>query len=378
MDLKNKHFWSEAFHCIGITVFAILLTVLMKYGLTPLSVFSPLEKSADFQMSDLYQSVAESKPVHLESRDITIVSVDGCSRDSVLEVVNLISEYEPAAIGLDIFFTYSDKDNTYLLNTLKDKPNLVCASYVARDEQGETWQHVQKSFYEDSIDVTYGYANLYASTHRDVVRSFRPFVLTSNGDTLLSLPAQLAKMCCPKSYQTLLARNDTIEKTAFENIEFSVVPAREVIASDVQDSLLVERIILIGDTGEIRDSYLSPLHDPISGVMLHAYALQTILSGNYIDTTPDWLNWLIAIVLCVLLTSCNLWSKYRRNIFVRIAQFVIIYLLIVIGCSYFNSHHMYIDFSISILMIGFALVAFDIWFGFVAFYIFIKNKISKK
>ena len=112
--------------------------------------------------------------------------------------------------------------------------------------------------------------------------------------------------------------------------------------------------------------------------MLHAYALQTILSGNYIDTTPSWLNWLIAIVLCVLLTSCNLWAGYRRSIFVRIAQFVIIYLLIVIGCAYFASHHMYIDFSVSILMIGFGLVAFDVWFGFVALYNFIKNKIVKK
>ena len=370
MDLKNKHILSEAFHCVGITVFAILLTVLMKYGLTPLSVFSPLEKSADFQMSDLYQSVAESKPVHLESRDITIVSIDGCSRDSVLEAVNLISEYEPAAIGLDLFFTYPDKDNTYLLNTLKDRPNLVCAAKFERDEQGDTWHHAKQSFYEDSIDVTYGYVNLNASSHYDVVRSFTPYVLSESNDTLLTMPAQLAKMYNPQSYNILLSRQGEMDTIAFDTKEFSVVSAREIIAGEVVDSLLAKRIILVGDTGKIQDTFLSPLHSPMPGVMLHAYALQTILSGNYIDTTPNWLNWLIAIVLCVLLTSCNLWSKYRRNIFVRIAQFVIIYLLIVIGCSYFNSHHVYIDFSVSILMIGFALVAFDIWFGFVALYSF--------
>ncbi len=378
MNIKNKHFWTEAFHCVGITIFAILLTVLVAYGLASLSVFSPLEKSADFQMSDIYQSVAESKAVHQLSNDITIVSVDGCGREEVLEMINYVSEYSHAAIGVDIFFTYPEKDNTYLLNTLGNVPNLVCAAKFEKDENGDTWHHAKQSFYEDSIDVIYGYANLNASSHRDVVRTFVPFVLTSNNDTLISMPVQLAKMHNPKSYNALLARNNEIETIAFENIEFPVVSARDVLADKVDESLLAERIILVGDTGFQNDTYLSPLHNPIPGVMLHAYALQTILSGNYIDTTPSWLNWLIAIVLCVLLTSCNLWAGYRRSIFVRIAQFVIIYLLIVIGCAYFASHHMYIDFSVSILMIGFGLVAFDVWFGFVALYNFIKNKIVKK
>lgn len=375
MDFKNKHIWSEAFHCVGITVFAILLTLLVVRGLTSLSIFSPLEKSADFQMSDLYQSVERSKDIHKRSSDVTVVSIDGCSREEVIELIDEISMYSPAAIGLDVTFEYPESDNTNLLRTLKNTPNMVCAAKFEKDACGDTWHHVQQSFYEDSIDVTYGYANLYASTHRDVVRSFRPFVLTSNGDTLLSLPALLAKTGRPKSYRTLLARNNTIETIAFEKIEIPVVSAREV--SD-NESLLTERIVLIGDTGDIRDSYLSPLHDPISGVMLHAYALQTVLSGNYIDTTPAWLNWLIAIVLCVLLTICNLWAGYRKGILVRITQFVIIYLLIVIGCTYFASHHMYIDFSLSIFMIGFGLVAFDIWFGFVALYNYIKDKSSKK
>lgn len=381
MDFKNKHIWSEAFHCVGITVFAILLTLLVVRGLTSLSIFSPLEKSADFQMSDFYQSVAESKAVHQLSQDITIVSIDGYSRDSVLEVVNNVSEYLPAAIGLDVFFTYPEKDNTYLLRTLKATPNMVCAAKFEKDEQ-DTWHHAKQSFYEDSIDVTYGYVNLNASSQRDVVRTFVPFVLTSNNDTLLSMPTLLAKMYNPKSCEAILARNNELETIAFENIEFPIVSAREVLAYEADESLFYERIILIGDTGDIRDSYLSPLQDPIPGVMLHAYSLQTILSGNYIDTTPAWLNWFIAIVLCVLLTTCNLVAKrYMSNVgnlFMRIAQFVIIYLLIVIGCAYFASYHIYMDFSISIWMIGFGLVAFDIWFGCVALYNFIKDKTSRK
>ena len=120
----------------------------------------------------------------------------------------------------------------------------------------------------------------------------------------------------------------------------------------------------------------------MAGIMLHAYALQTILSGNYIESTPSWFNWFIAIVLCLLFTICNLIAKYRMsnmgNLFVRIVQFAMMYILIVIGCAYFSSHHGYIDFSPAILMIGFGAIAFDVWFGCYALYNLIKSKQVKK
>ena len=378
MNIKNKHFWSEAFHCVCITILAFLLTKIVVDGLMSLSVFSPVEKAADFQMSDLYQSVAEYKNVQQLSRDITIVAIDGQSRAEVLETINLISEYSPIAIGLDVFFPFPEQDNSYLLNTLTTIPNLVCAAKFAKDEGKDTWHHIKKSFYEDSVDVTYGYVNLNASTQRDVIRTFVPYMLTSTNDTLYSMPVQLAKISKPAQYQTLLNRNNATETIDYENIEFSVVSASEILSGEVNAGLLTGKIILVGDTGNMNDSYLSPLHNSMPGIMLHAYALQTIITDNYIDSTPTWLNWLIAFVLCILLTVCNLWSGYRRNIFVRIVQFFILYMLVVMGCAYFATHHIYIDFSLAILMIGLSLVAFDVWFGFVALYNFIKNKISRK
>ena len=380
-DFFRSH-WKNAAHVVGITILAFLFARFIVYDLMSMSVFAPMEKATDFQMSDIYQSVSESKAIHQLSNDITIVSIDGYSRTDVLDAISLISEYSPASIGLDVFFPVPEEDNSYLFTTLSDVPNVVCAAMFERDLDDSSFHHLRQSFFEDSIDVTYGYVNLNASSQRDVIRQFVPYALTADKDTLLSMPAQLAKQCNPKCYKKLLSRGENIETIAFENIEFSIVPISDILSGEVNELLLTNKIILVGDVHNVNDSYLSPLHEPLPGIMLHAYALQTILSDNYINTTPTWLNWLIAVLMCLLFAICNLVAKYHMsnfgNLFIRIVQFAVIYILIIIGSVHFASHHNYIDFSPSILMIGFGAVAFDVWFGVYALYNLIKTNISKK
>lgn len=374
--------WVNITHVVGITLFAMLLAWIILNNLTAMSVFSFIEDSSDIEMFDIYQSMEESKAIHQLSNDITIVSIDDSSREEVIDVINIISEYEPAAIGLDIFFQVPEADNSLLLSALTDNPNIVCASKFERDETGDTFHHIQQSFFEDEIDVTYGYVNLNASSCRDVIRDFVPFVITNNGDTLLSLPAQLAKLCAPNKYRKLLRRGNDVETITFENIEYPIIPIQDVLSGGASESQLKNKIVLIGDLHDQNDFHLSPLHEPIPGIMLHAYALQTILSGNYIDSTPQWLNWLIAILLCVLFTIFNLLAKNQMSniggLFLRIVQFAMMYILLLIGATYFAHHHSYLDFSPAILMIGFGAVAFDVWFGTYAAYNVIKNKIIKR
>ena len=373
--------WQEMVHILGITILAILFARFIVYDLMSLSVFAPMEKATDFQMSDIYQSISESKAIHQLSKDITIVSIDGYSRADVLDAVNLISEYSPAAIGLDVFFSIPEQDNSYLLSTLSSIPNLVCAGMFKQDMDATSFHHIQQSFYEDSIDVTHGYANLNASSQRDVIRQFVPYVLTANNDTLLSMPAQLAKICYPLRYKTMLSRGGVAETIAFDNIEFPIIPVQDVLSGEADETLLSNRIVLIGDIHNLYDSYLSPLHNTLSGVVLHAYALQTIIYDNYINISPTWLNWLIALILGILFAICNLAAKYHMsnfgNLFTRLLQFAMMYILIVIGSIYFASHHNYINFSPAILMIGFGSLSFDLWFGCISVYNHLKKLLKK-
>jgi len=374
--------WQDVVHVTGITVLAVFFARFIVYDLMSMSAFAPMEKATDFQMSDIYQAVSENKAIHQLSNDVTIVAIDGYARADVLDAINIIAEYSPAAIGLDIFFQVPEHDNSYLLSTFSAIPNLICAGMYERDQDGNTFHHLTQSFYEDSIDVSLGYANLNASTNRDVIRQFVPYVLTTYGDTLLSMPASLAKLYSPKRYKALVKRGRNAETIAFENIEFPIVQMVDILSGEFDKALFSGKVVLVGDVYAINDSYLSPKHEPLPGIMLHAYALQTILSGNYIDSTSSWINWFVAILLCMFFAICNLIAKYHMsnfgNLFVRIVQFELIYVLIVVGSVYFTSHHKYIDFSPSVLMIGFGAVAFDVWFGCYALYNLIKSKLSKK
>lgn len=374
--------WENTIHVIGITILAFLFSRFIVFNLMSLPAFAPMEKATDFQMSDIFQSVSESKAIHQLSEYITVVSIDGYSRGDVLDALNEISEYSPAAIGLDVFFPVPDDNNTYFFATLSSLPNLVCAGMYGRDENSESFHHIRQSFFEDSISVSLGYVNLNASSQRDVIREFVPYVLTSEGDTLFSMPTLLAKLSVPERYEKLIKSRHSTETISFENIEFPVVPVVDILQGNVEKSLLSNKILLVGDVNSISDSYLSPLHEPLSGIMLHAYTLQTILSGDYIDSTPMWLNWLIAIILCLSFVIFNLYAKYHLsnigNLSLRIMQFIMIYVLIVVGSWHFAIHHGYIDFSPAILMIGFEAIAFDVWFGIYALSNLVKNKIDKK
>ena len=109
---RKQLFLETAFHVTGITLLAILMTRFVIYDFTELSAFMPMEKATDFEMSDLYNAVEENKAEHHLSQDVCVISLDNCSREGVLDVVNMVSAYGPAAIGLDIVFPWPEQDNT--------------------------------------------------------------------------------------------------------------------------------------------------------------------------------------------------------------------------------------------------------------------------
>ena len=377
-----KPILENTLHVGGITVLAILLTRFVIYDFSSLSAFTPMEKNTDFEMSDLYSAVEDNKAVHRLSSEVCVIGIDGCNREETLDVINLVSAYQPAAMGLDVIFPWPHPDNSYLLSTLGTTPGLVCVSKVEQDTDCVHFHQMQSSFYESMISPEYGYSNLFISSPRDVVRRFCPYVLTTEGDTLLGFPAALARQVNRSRYEDLLARKNAVETIDYTTWEIPLFTAQELMAGEIEEEQLRGKVVMIGDLRDNKDSYLTPLHGSMPGVLIHGMALQTILSGTYIDTTPAWINWLIGILLCILLASLLMEARNRMsnvgNMFIRLAQVAIMYQLVVIGCKYFAETHTFMDFSPSLLMIGLGALSFDIWFGLYGLYNFVRNKISKK
>lgn len=372
-------------HLICITLLSVLLSRFIIYDISSLSVFSPMEKASDFQMSDIYLSVAADKgKIKQLSNQITIIALDGCTRQEIIDVIDIISEFEPTAIGLDICFQNPTNDDSHLISTLSTTPNLVlpCKIYSIDNH----YERTQFAFYEDIIQGNYGFVNLYANTRRDVIREFKPYII-SNNDTICSLPFLMVTIAHNLSPAQLLKRDHSTETITFDNTEFYTINAKTEI---LEDNLSYEqltrwiqgKIILLGDINDFSDSYQTPLNDSMAGVMIHAYTLNTILNETYINITPTWLNWLIAVIICVLFVWLNIIAKQKMNnmgnLLVRVVQLLTIYLLIVIGCEYYVHWHRYFDFAPAVLMIGLGALSFDLWFGAYSLVLYIKHKIRKK
>ncbi len=380
---------SPVLHALAITVIAILLTVYLIYDFSSLSIFAPMEQSMDFQLSDVYSSVANSRPMSEMSDDVVIVSTNDCDRKQIAQIIEMVDYFAPSAIALDIFFPHRTLDDNILFSAVNNCDNIVLPYSLRYNANSDSFSRGIKSFFDDSISgKSYGVINLAVNSVRDVVREFRPSFKVE--DTVYNnFMAEVARIAQPDKYAILQQRNSETETIYFPSRQFDIITPEEIIGDGVDFNDLEQRItgksVLIGILNDINDEHITPTEPNMSGILIHAHALDTILNERYIKTSPKALNWAIAILLCFGFALFNIYTKDQLNniggLLIRIAQFGIMYLFALWGCWYFAQFNTCLDFSQPLLMIGFGAVAFDIWFGMIALILGCKewwsNRLSK-
>ena len=379
----NKKWYVYLFKSIIISLLCILLSTVVIYNLEDISSFVSSDKSSDFDISDIYNGIADHSDVRVASTDVTVVAADECSRQELLDVLEIISEYSPKAIGLDIFFRYASEDSMRVINTLKQIPNLVLPCMIKPTPEGG-YQHTIYSYIEQHIYSPYGYVNLNASSTRDIIRDFIPQQTITTGDTLLQLATAVASIASPQQYLKLVHRNNPTEIIHYAAIDIPTLSAEEILNGndDYLSRYLTNRAIIVGDIHNINDMYMVPISGLVPGVLIHAYALNTIMMDLYTDITPDWLNWLIAFLVSIIFIFANIYAKehwsHIGNLLIRILQITIMIGMIYLGTYWYKNHMQYIDFSQVVLMIGFSALAGDVYDGILAIYIKVKHIIDKR
>lgn len=348
---------------LGSVVLALLLTQTFLDKLTSLTLFAPMEKKVDFAMTDIYNAVEERRSAVPLSQDVIVVNVDSCDRKQTLDAIQRIAACSPKAIGVDLYFAVPQENNDYLVETILLTDNLVSSMWV-NPVEGEAYERVPLSFFDEYFTPEHaGYVNLDAKYSWKVVRTFLPFVCTADGDTLPSMELELSRIAAPERTKQLLERGNKAETIDFTSCEIEVVDAGRLDTPAVAERIR-DKVVLVGLMNDVKDCYLTPLHDPQSGVMIHAHALQTILGASYVRTSPKWLNWTIAIFVCLVFLILMQWAKAKKSwwgsLILRLGQFLIMYGLVGLGCAIYADWHAYVDFSPAILMMGLASFARDI------------------
>lgn len=345
---------------------AALMTRFLTTDFSSIDIFAPVEKKVDFRVTDIYNEFAARLSVRPMNDEIVVVNIDSCNREGVMKIIQKVNSFGAKAIGLDVYFSIEKKENDTVLNTILPPDNLVNATQVKLANTKMSYDRDYLSFFEGkSTPKHVGFINMDADNMWTIIRTFHPYVTDSTGSLIPGLALALAEIAYPEKADILKARHNTQEIIDFTSQEIKVIGAHRLDNEGVPEDFN-GKIVLIGDTTDAKDIYLTPLAEPTPGVLIHAYALQTILNESYITVRSDWFNWSIALIISLILVSILLFAneserlKYSLNILIRVLILVFMYVLVKIGCAVYANSHVYVDMMPSVLMLGFSTLAFDI------------------
>lgn len=238
-------------------------------------------------------------PVYEEN--ILICTIAGVnSRDSIAAIIERLNGYNPLAIGCDIIFSRASGidslQSLHLKQAVEGNSRIVVAQRPVLDGLGRL-SSVEESIFENSIagDVT---------VYSDGCHFRETYI---EGQKFVSFSSLVAETAVGNiEYPS--------EKYAinYTNRYFPVLGIDDICREDVEG-----KIVLLGDTEDLRD-YVDldfatadhRFHETLAtskrvpGIFLHAYAVATMINGDWIVTVPKWISLLLgftaSFLLCLL------------------------------------------------------------------------------
>ena len=358
VKIKSKC-WQNVVIPVLSLVLAFLVSNHIGSDLSSLDIFAPSNKKGDFKITDIYNAVEinnyRNRPY---SEDVVVVGIDDLDRKQTLDVIHKIAQLQPAAIGLDFAFEDPGELRDSILFAIVGDDRIV--SPIRLDTNN---MPVLMSFYEmENPDIPMGYVNIMADHPKNVLRTFRPYVIY-NGYTIPSLVLELAMRTNPESAQSLLERNREVENINFVRHRIEVIADTLLDRPDVAKRIQ-GKAVLIGDTAFAPDMRITPIHELMAGVKIHAYALQTVLANTYIEEKSDTYIWtwavMISIIFLFLLLIAKLFMPESGNFFIRMIQCAILFGIVISGCWLFSEDQVYADLTRVITLAGFSALFFDL------------------
>lgn len=377
---KSRKIVEKVAKAIGITLlaFGLSLVIMQPFTISLATLVSAKDRQ-DFNITDFYNIIADGRAVRELDRDIVIVDITGATREDVAFILDVMPDFEPRAVGLDVIFDVPHgEEDSLLINALDRLPDLAMIVDVEgeRERGAEKFTVSEKSFFvSDMAQGRFGASNLPTKFDGGVVREFAVDYPLVDGGVLPSFPVAVASLVDSSAVSRLRSRGKHLEIINYPSRSF-----RHVYWENLGDNpdLLRGKIALIGAMENQSDMHATPPQRKLSGIEIHALALSTILNDNYIDSLGSFTNLAIAFVLCFLMALIHLSLPPEfKSLALRLLQVAVLYAIIRIGYSFFIDRSLIIDFSYTLLMMAFVLFACDIWYGVPGFCRYMRKLISK-
>lgn len=360
-----------------VIILAFLFTGVLAYVSINVDFLNPIERAfSNYSLSDMYYQIDRQGDAPKPSELITIVDMtDYYYRGDLAEILMEINNMDPLAVGVDIIFE-GVRDDAIGNELLQDAVLALGSKAVFTlklkdyDAEKEQFTSFTSSFFTDSITIQQGYANLPDNMEARTIRDYT-VIQQLNDSTVLSFPYMVAYLIDDE-----IPLTDKILHIDYSNATFPVVKASEI---DEHEDLITGHIVMVGTMHEEQDMHLSPI-GKMAGLEMQTYTLKTILGRKVITDLPNWLNYLLAFIICYLVEL----SMYALGMFCgeygnkTIVAFldksglltticVLIWLIGVnwIGYIVFKNYGVYIDIVLILALIAMLIAAREIYEAFI-------------
>lgn len=363
----------------GITLlaFALSFILMQPFSFSAASLLSSSDGN-DFTINDFYNKVADSRHVATLDSNIVVVDIAESDRDGIAEILETIALCGPRAVGLDVLFSDQREGDERLIEAVRNCPNIVLAVAVKKAPGTDRFTIDEQTYFTDSLgDVQIGAINFPTQHTNRTIREFRPDYTGEDGEDIPSFALALSEMNSTDTHNTGIfrARGNEYETIRYYSRIFKTFTPDNLIQHAEE---LSDKIVMIGAIGDPGDIHATPVTASMPGILIHAHATATILSGSYFYQLHKYANWAIAFISCfiVILLSLSL-NLGIKGLLLRIIQVGLLYLSIRIGYYFFIEHDVIINFSYTLLMLTFGLFACDIWIGFTTIFRWIAGLFAK-
>ncbi|AKD56973.1 hypothetical protein SD10_20780 [Spirosoma radiotolerans] len=287
------------------------------------SFLSPTQGFFDVQLSDYWVSFAHKSNNKSYKSPFTLVDITGLERTELANLLNLIAGYDPSVVGLDVFLerTGNKAENILLKQALLCQKQLVLAIRLTK-----TGKPIPLSPTFQDIN-TKGVTNFIALDSTSVIRFIPTGILKQNQYSFAAVIAAKYNPSTLIKYNKRLNDRERIYYAA--NLDYINVTAKQLLA--ITDTLslkywLKNRIVLLGNIGLEADSrllqdihftpknttYVGRSFPDTYGTIIHLYAADALIRGEYFNESPYWLNLVLVFtgIVVSLLVDRHISSRF--------------------------------------------------------------------
>lgn len=355
-------------------------------ALVPLNthVLDPLKMALhDFDYNDLAFSKLH-RPQTDTNSTIVVINIDTAGRATLTQYLERLQQLKPKAVGLDVIFA-EPRDaavDAALARAMRQTPRLVTAYRLVEEGHALTGQD---HFY-DSVGNNKGFAN-FIGEDSGVIRAVAPFV-KEEGHTYTAFSSALARLADPSAFAVLEKREHESELINYSRRDggFPVVEAAELF-DPIKADFFTGKILLLGDVtpnpNNFTDRHFTPMNPRVvgkswpdmNGVFVHANILRMILDRDYINRVPGWINGLIAVLLCWLMSALFIRYYLDKHLWFHLVakglQLLFAILFVYIGLLFFARLQLKINLALTLVAV---ILVVDVLYFYEALSVWLHRK----